>query len=424
MSCSSEIHKRTLDVIRQSVFLDESTPTASSVEQRAVEASCLRLYELSHKSSALPNLRRSATIKFCRRGLEELGEGYACLDASRPWLIYWILHSLELCDAPIEDEVKERVVEFLARCQNPDGGFGGGPGQLSHLAPTYAAVNALAIIGTQRAFEVINRQTLASWLRSLRMDDGSLVMHQDGEVDIRGCYCALSVANLTNVYTPDLFKNTEQWLIRCQTYEGGFGGAPGMEAHGGYSFCGFASLVFLGKERLCNEDRLLRWATSRQMRLEGGFQGRTNKLVDGCYSFWQGGVFPILHKVLAQRVSGASVSKDKSCDQMPKPSVSEHRWLFNQEALQEYLLICCQESRGGLVDKPGKSRDFYHTCYCLSGLSVSQHGPNNGESANELILGASRDNKLVELHPLYNIGVTSAYNASEYFTKLEIPQPQ
>lgn len=89
------------------------------------------------------------------------------------------------------------------------------------------------------------------------------------------------------------------------------------------------------------------------------------------------------------------MSKDKSCDQMPKPSVSEHRWLFNQEALQEYLLICCQESRGGLVDKPGKSRDFYHTCYCLSGLSVSQHGPNNGESANELILGASRDNKLV-----------------------------
>ena len=23
------------------------------------------------------------------------------------------------------------------------------------------------------------------------------------------------------------------------------------------------------------------------MRLEGGFQGRTNKLVDSCYSFWQ-----------------------------------------------------------------------------------------------------------------------------------------
>lgn len=34
------------------------------------------------------------------------------------------------------------------------------------------------------------------------------------------------------------------------------------------------------------------------MSLEGGFQGRTNKLVDGCYSFWMGGVFPIIGKML------------------------------------------------------------------------------------------------------------------------------
>ena len=88
--------------------------------------------------------------------------------------------------------------------------------------------------------------------------------------------------------------------FRCQTYEGGFGGAPGMEAHGGYSFCGLAALILIGKEKLCNVDRLLRWAANRQMRLEGGFQGRTNKLVDGCYSFWQGGIFPLLHKLLQE----------------------------------------------------------------------------------------------------------------------------
>ncbi len=48
-------------------------------------------------------------------------------------------------------------------------------------------------------------------------------------------------------------------------------------------------------------------------------------------------------------------------------------WQFNQEALQEYILYCCQSPHGGLIDKPGKSRDFYHSCYCLSGLAVSQH---------------------------------------------------
>lgn len=34
------------------------------------------------------------------------------------------------------------------------------------------------------------------------------------------------------------------------------------------------------------------------MKFEGGFQGRTNKLVDGCYSFWQGAAFPMIHELL------------------------------------------------------------------------------------------------------------------------------
>ena len=33
----------------------------------------------------------------------------------------------------------------------------GGPGQVAHLAPTYAAVNALCILGTEEAYQVINR---------------------------------------------------------------------------------------------------------------------------------------------------------------------------------------------------------------------------------------------------------------------------
>ncbi len=33
------------------------------------------------------------------------------------------------------------IVAFLRRCQDPAGGFGGGPGQLPHLAPTYAGLS-------------------------------------------------------------------------------------------------------------------------------------------------------------------------------------------------------------------------------------------------------------------------------------------
>ena len=49
------------------------------------------------------------------------------------------------------------VIDFLKRCQARDGGFGGGPGQLAHLAPTYAAVLALCTIGTEEAYNAIDR---------------------------------------------------------------------------------------------------------------------------------------------------------------------------------------------------------------------------------------------------------------------------
>jgi protein farnesyltransferase subunit beta len=33
------------------------------------------------------------------------------------------------------------------------------------------------------------------------------------------------------------------------------------------------------------------------MAFEGGFQGRTNKLVDGCYSFWVGALLPLIQAI-------------------------------------------------------------------------------------------------------------------------------
>jgi prenyltransferase beta subunit len=41
------------------------------------------------------------------------------------------------------------------------------------------------------------------------------------------------------------------------------------------------------------------------MGLEGGFQGRTNKLVDGCYSFWGAGDFPLIKAELTRSCKAA-----------------------------------------------------------------------------------------------------------------------
>jgi len=121
-------------------------------------------------------------------------------NASRPWILYWILHSLELLDEEVDTADQHNIVQFLASCQDPNGGYGGGPGEMPHLVHTYAAVNALMIIGTEEAFALTNRPKLYSWLDKLRQHDGSFLVHVDGDVDVRGIYCALSVARITNIY--------------------------------------------------------------------------------------------------------------------------------------------------------------------------------------------------------------------------------
>lgn len=62
------------------------------------------------------------------------------------------------------------------------------------------------------------------------------------------------------------------------------------------------------------------------MTIEGGFQGRTNKLVDGCYSYWIGSIFGMLDADI----------------------------LFDPEALSRFLLQCCQHHLGGMLDKPNR----------------------------------------------------------------------
>ncbi|EFX85095.1 hypothetical protein DAPPUDRAFT_194107 [Daphnia pulex] len=387
-----EITHQFIELCTPRIHLDvEGNPTVTSDEQVKVESTIEHILETfleNHEiDTTLPRLNRLQIVDFVRHGLSKLSASYECLDASRTWVCYWNLHSLELLEVPIPDETKNAVISFLNLCQNPTGGFGGGPFQYSHLAPTYAAVNALVILQSEEAFKIINRN-----------EEGAFALHVGGEVDVRGTYCAVVVAKLTGIVDQKLFSGTSEWILKCQTYEGGFAGTPNQEAHGGYTFCALAALTLLGQESKCNVRCLMRWACNRQMKFEGGFQGRTNKLVDGCYSFWQGALFPLLHFLLAKS------------DQYSE-ALDAKRWLFNQEALQEYLLVCCQHPFGGLLDKPGRPRDFYHTCYGLSGLSIAQHVSGSGKSS---IVG-SPTNELALTHPIYNLGVNAVMSALNYF---------
>ena len=399
-------------------------PTPTSTEQLETEARIDAVVEdwkaraATHRTHLTPSLTllRDIHVGYLLRSLELLPAGYAALDASRPWLVYWTLQALSALHFPIPLPLAHRCLAFLARCQHPSGGYGGGPGQDPHLAPTYASVNALCILSGvqgvgQGAFGQVDRRQLYRFLLRMKQSDGSFSVCDGGECDTRGLYTAISVATMCGLLTERVAHRVVEYLQRCQTYEGGMGGEPGNEAHGGYTFCSLAALLMLGRAqnvRLEGPRSVRQWAARRQMRREGGFCGRTNKLVDGCYSFWVGALFPLLD--LCAAANGQA--------QRQRPSAGSG---YDELALQRYILLGGQTLTGGLRDKPGKGPDLYHTCYVLSGLSVAQWGGGVGGVMGAGPVAGGDGNRVRQMNALYNVPIEDAERGLEWAAQQ--PQP-
>jgi protein farnesyltransferase subunit beta len=391
-------------------------------------------------------LMREVHANFLTKGLQGLPGGFVSLDASKPWICYWILHALYL----LKEEptyMYSNLISTLSHMQAPGGGYGGGVGQIPHCAATYASVLALCTTRRPDALLSINREKMYQFFMSVRDESsGGFAMHDGGEVDTRGTYTAVAIARILNIMTPELVKGTAEYLLSCQGFEGGFGGEPGNEAHGGYNFCAVAALLILGEASRMNVRTQKHWLCMRQTRIEGGFQGRTNKLVDSCYSFWQGAAAAIVGVV---EVGGSDITDmetlrgtwtgngggnsggvededgviDLDLDtfggdsrNLKPATVMSGPAAFNHEALQKYILHCAQANEGGMRDKPGKHRDFYHSCYSLSGLSVAQNFCMDESKPTAYVYG-DLGNLLEPTSIVFNIGYAALDEALAHFGK-------
>lgn len=76
---------------------------------------------------------------------------------------------------------------------------------------------------------------------------GGIVVCENGEIDMRGVYCALVVADILNILDEEVKRDISDFIVSCQTYEGGIASIPFGEAHAGYTYCGLASMIILGE---------------------------------------------------------------------------------------------------------------------------------------------------------------------------------
>ncbi|KAI5685531.1 Prenyltransferase and squalene oxidase repeat [Leishmania braziliensis] len=218
----------------------------------------------------------------------------------------------------------EGTAEVIDGPSRPVIGFAGGARhQEPHIASSYAACCALAILSWYEdgaSLRQLPRAAIKRWLLTLRNEDGSFRVHGGGESDIRASYCAAVMTTLLGLDDPETFDGeasrrefvddvrdapvltvqTARFVAACQTHEGGFTcSATASEAHGAYTQCGLAALLLMKQPHMVHQTSLRRWLAARQLNCEGGFNGRTNKLVDSCYSYWIGASHVLLRTVEA-----------------------------------------------------------------------------------------------------------------------------
>ena len=89
-------------------MIEDGKPTPTSFGQIALERRVADLYSdlqeapLQDVEIGLILMRRRH-VSYLHGGLHTLPSGFISLDASRPWICYWIVHSLALLQAPLPD---------------------------------------------------------------------------------------------------------------------------------------------------------------------------------------------------------------------------------------------------------------------------------------------------------------------------------
>jgi protein farnesyltransferase subunit beta len=57
-----------------------------------------------------PGLDKQSHFQYLYTHIHKLPPPFASLDASRPWMLYWILHSLDLLGVAVDQNLKNKSV--------------------------------------------------------------------------------------------------------------------------------------------------------------------------------------------------------------------------------------------------------------------------------------------------------------------------
>jgi len=347
---------------------------------------------------------RSEHITYYKHCLQGLPGDYIELDTQRIVLLYFCVLGLDVLGglSDLTHEEKNNIIGFVTNnklkiefngvCTQ---GFVGSPflGPVSsyvstdgdyvnnntavyihhHLAMTYSALGIMA------ALEHPVPQTMVDdIMRNIPLcqtEDGSFSISPNAsECDMRFVYCACVITSMIKGgelgFEYNSVFNVEamcSYIKKCVTYEGGFSLYPGGEAVGGATYCAVASLVLT--DTLTSTlspleiQQLTHWLMHRQV---GGYNGRTNKPPDSCYSFWIGASLALLGQFSLTDVESTRALLVNACQFEINLNLDPRA--LDQNAPAEVIKYC---TRCGFCKVPQCPPDVLHTFYSIVWLSIS-----------------------------------------------------
>nr|CAG4707660.1 unnamed protein product [Naegleria fowleri] len=276
-------------------------------------------------------------IKYFMGHLNVLPHFYGSQDTNRMTILYFIVGSLDVLgklDQVLNDEKKKEIIDWIYSMQIvPDQndsnlercGFRGALAILRILGDDYSRVNKKAIVGGLKYLQDKNGCFKATCFGS--------------ETDIRFTFCACAISSFLEDWSGVDTELAFQYILSSRGYDYCFSHGPGLESHGGSTYCAIAALHLMGMiDRLDHQEEMKEWLLKRQI---SGFHGRPQKDADTCYSFWVGGTLKTL-----------------DCLQ------------YIDESQTTLFTLSCQTDYGGISKVKDAYPDVLHSYMSLAGLSL------------------------------------------------------
>lgn len=309
------------------------------------------------------NLEINRHAKFFHRNLGVLPSSLASMDSTRVMLAYFSVSGLDMLNRlDLVDDIRTNIIDWIYELQyipkdEEQIGRSGIQGssmlnthlgdgthldeyKFGHLAMTYTGIATLLTLGDD--LSRLNKKAIIKGVAATQQEDGSFAATLLGnENDMRFVYCAACICYMLDDWTGVDIDKMVAYIKRSIRYDCGISQHEEMESHGGTTYCGVASLELCGRLSEIEEktiDGMIRWLLFRQIE---GFNGRPEKPMDTCYSFWIGATLKILNAFQ----------------------------FTDYEKNREYLMSAQEAALGGFSKWPGIRPDPYHTYFSICGLS-------------------------------------------------------